>query len=101
MLWPRRKAARNSASTTSLTDKRSWPVPANFLPSAAEDIRILPELILIIAGVLVMLLEGMRDENEPSTIIPALTLIAIIAAIAGSFIAYANPGTAFQQMLII
>ena len=45
-------------------------MPANFLPSAAEYLRILPELILILAGVLVMLLEGMRDENEPSTVIP-------------------------------
>src|SRR5947209_2199013 len=101
MLWPRRRAARNSASRTSLTDKRSWPVPANFLPSAAEYLRILPELILILAGVLVMVLEGMRDENAPSTVIPALTLISIIAAIVASFIAYANPGTAFQQMLIV
>src|SRR3954470_9380074 len=99
MLWPRRRAARNSASGTSLTDKRSWPVPANFLPSAAEYLRILPELILMLAGTLVMLLLGMRsDEDEPWAVIPGLTLISIIAALGASFLAYTDPGPAFQQM---
>ncbi|MBC7927261.1 MAG: NADH-quinone oxidoreductase subunit N [Bryobacteraceae bacterium] len=81
--------------------QRSWPVPANFIPSTAEYLRILPELILTLAGVLIMLLEGMRNENEDSSLIPAVTLISIVAAIGASFISFSNPGTAFHGMIVV
>lgn len=76
-------------------------MPANFLPSAAEYVRILPELILTIAGVIIMLLEGMRDENEESSLIPGVTLLALIAALGAAMFAYTDPGTAFQGMIVV
>jgi len=76
-------------------------VPANFLPSASEYLRILPEIILTIAGVIVMLLEALRDEKEESTLIPLVTLIALVGALVGAIVANGDPGAAFQQMLVV
>lgn len=75
-------------------------MPVNFLPSGAEYIRILPELILTIAGVLVMMLEGLRGNRE-MPLIPAVTLGSMIAALGGAVIAMSSPGAAFQGMLMV
>jgi NADH-quinone oxidoreductase subunit N len=77
-------------------------VPTNYLPSAAEYLRILPELILVIAATLIMVLEGIRGRDpKPSSVIPGLTLLALIAALGATFVAFANGGAAFQQMLLV
>jgi NADH-quinone oxidoreductase subunit N len=76
-------------------------VPTNYIPSAAEYLRILPELILTIAATLVMILEGLRGTNRETAVIPGLTLLALVGALAGTFVAYADPGAAFQQMLLV
>jgi len=77
-------------------------VPTNYLPSAAEYLRILPELILTIAATLIMVLEGIRGRDpKPSGIIPGLTLLALIGALGATFVAFANGGAAFQQMLLV
>lgn len=75
-------------------------MPTNFIPSSVEYIRILPELILTIAGTLVMLLEGLRG-NRRSSAVPAVTFLALIGALIGTLVAQANAGAAFQQMLIV
>ena len=77
-------------------------MPTNYLPSAAEYLRILPELILVISATLIMLLEGIRGrDTKPSSLIPGLTLLALIAALGATFVAFANGGAAFQQMLLV
>lgn len=75
-------------------------MPVNFIPSGPEYLRILPELILTLAGTLIMVLEGMRGDRE-LRIIPALTFFSLVAALAGAFAAHSAPGAAFQQMLIV
>lgn len=75
-------------------------MPANYLPSGAEYLRILPELILTVMGTLLMIVEGAVGHRN-KTIIPALTMATLLAALAGSFVAYSNPGPAFQGMLLI
>ena len=64
-------------------------MPANFLPTAAEYLRILPELILTIGGVLVMLLEGMRAEGHQRVVGPlgaiAFTLVGLVFLLTGPF----------------
>ncbi len=76
-------------------------MPANFLPTAAEYLRILPEIILTVAGVIVMLLEAIRDENEESGLIPGVTLVAMLAALGAALVAHMNAGMAFQGMIVV
>ena len=35
-------------------------MPANYLPTTDEYLRILPEIVLILTGIIVMLIEAMR-----------------------------------------
>ena len=73
----------------------------NFMPSSAEYIRILPEIILTLAGVLIMFMEAViTDENKKSIFAP-LSLLALAGALVGTIMAYDDPGPAFQNMLII
>jgi NADH-quinone oxidoreductase subunit N len=75
-------------------------MPANLWPSAAEMVRILPEMILTVVGTLLMLLEawfGRRGRN----VYGHLSMIALLAAIAGACYAGARPGAAFGGMLLV
>jgi len=70
----------------------------SFAPSAAEYQRILPEIILTLAGTLIMLLEVLFRE-EQKRYFPALTIAALIAAFAAALTV--DPGSAFQGMLLV
>src|ERR671915_2247067 len=73
-------------------------MPANFLPSGVELFRFLPEIILTIIGTLVMVL----DPLMPGSRFPArLALGGMFGALWASIAAYATPGPAFQNMLIV
>lgn len=75
-------------------------MPTNFIPTADEYFRILPELILAIAGTIIMILEGLRGDRE-SKLIPAVTLAALLGSLAAAVAAYSNPGYAFQSMIVV
>jgi NADH-quinone oxidoreductase subunit N len=79
------------------------PTSTNFIPTAAEYIRILPEIILTIVATFVMIIEAMRDESRETGagLAPSVTLLGLLAALAATFVAYGQPGAAFQQMLIV
>src|SRR3954471_22375296 len=79
------------------------PNSTNFIPTAAEYIRILPEIILTIVAAFVMIIEAMRDESRQTGagLAPSVTLLGLLAALAATFVAYGQPGAAFQQMLIV
>lgn len=72
-------------------------MPASFMPSAAELLRFLPEIVMTVMGTLIMVLEGIwpRMNKGPLT---ALTLIGALAATAAAAL---DPGTAFSNMLMI
>src|SRR5229473_3190703 len=76
-------------------------MPANVLPTSAEYFRILPEIILSIAGVLIMFLEALFTKDEQRKIFGPLSVVALIAALVGSISAAGNPGAAFSNMLIV
>jgi NADH-quinone oxidoreductase subunit N len=78
-------------------------MPNNFIPSAAEYIRILPEIILSIIATWIMVMEGLRDESrtDSGSLAPAVSLLGLIAALGATFVANAQPGAAFQQMIIV
>jgi NADH-quinone oxidoreductase subunit N len=76
-------------------------VPANFLPpSAAEYIRILPEITLVVFGTLLMILEGLAGESHRRNL-AGLTMLALVAALAATWAAWTDPGPAFQGMILV
>jgi NADH-quinone oxidoreductase subunit N len=73
---------------------------ANFLPSSSEYIRVLPEIILTLVGVLIMFLEAVTKDDQKGIFAP-LSILALAAALVGAVMAYGDPGPAFQNMLIV
>lgn len=72
----------------------------NFIPSAAEYLRFLPETILTLAGLVIMFLEAVVPEEQKS-FLSWFTVGSVAAAIWASIAAFGDPGTAFSGMLIV
>lgn len=73
---------------------------ANFIPTADDYLRYLPEIILSVAGVVIMFLEAVMGERRK----PVLAWIAaagMLAAIWGSVVALGVGGVGFQNMVIV
>ena len=75
-------------------------MPANFLPTSSEYLRVLPEIILTLVGTLIMFFEGVLQEKRKGIYAP-LAVLGLIAALIGSIAAYGDPGPAFQNMLLV
>ncbi len=69
----------------------------SFIPSGVEYLRILPEIILTIAGVLIMFLAALQKDEENRGLFFGVTATALLAALVGALIAYQNPGPAFMM----
>lgn len=76
-------------------------MPDNFLPTGVEYLRFLPEIILTVAGTLIMILEGLAGDRPRRTGSGTLAVLAIVLAIGASVVAAAHPGYAFSNMLDI
>jgi NADH-quinone oxidoreductase subunit N len=72
----------------------------NFVPTSAEYLRILPEIILTVAGLFIMFFAALSKEQNRG-FFSAFTAAALIASIGGALIAGANAGPAFSRMLIV
>jgi NADH-quinone oxidoreductase subunit N len=75
-------------------------MPVNFVPSASDYLRLLPELIMIVAGTLIMLLVSVLPENKKNSL-ASFTLLAFVAALAAAVLANGNQGLSFSNMLIV
>jgi NADH-quinone oxidoreductase subunit N len=73
---------------------------AKFFPPAADLLRFLPEIILTIAGTLLLLLEAFKKDDDSRSVISTLAAIAIGVAMYGTVVAYQNPGTGFNGMIV-
>jgi NADH-quinone oxidoreductase subunit N len=71
---------------------------ASFVPTNADYARFLPELILTLAGVLLMLLEALRPEDKKSNA-GVFAILALVIALPAALLA--TPGPAFQGMLMV
>lgn len=71
-----------------------------FLPSSADYIRVLPEIILTLMGVFILFLEAVLSDDKKGIFSP-LTIMGLAGAAAGTFLAYGNPGPAFQDMIVV
>jgi NADH-quinone oxidoreductase subunit N len=78
-------------------------MPVNYLPTSAEYVRVLPEIILTIAGTLIMFIEGVfgLKGGGQKTIFFPFSLLSLLAALGGALLAYGDPGPAFQNMLMV
>jgi len=76
-------------------------MPVNLFPTGVEYFRILPEMILTIAGVLVMFMEAVFTNDDQRKIFGPFSIVALLAALAASLSASGEPGAAFSNMLII
>jgi NADH-quinone oxidoreductase subunit N len=73
-------------------------VPANFLPTSVDYARFLPEILLTLAGTMIMFLEALRPEGKKSYA-GVFAIIALIMALPAALLA--TPGPAFQGMLMV
>jgi NADH-quinone oxidoreductase subunit N len=74
-------------------------MPAEFMPSGVELARFLPEILLTIAGTLLMVIEAVAGRRWPN-LYGNLSLVALVAALGATLNAYRMPGTAFSGMLL-
>jgi NADH-quinone oxidoreductase subunit N len=68
------------------------------LPSAAEYLRFLPEIILLVAATLVMVIEPLTEKKNA---LAGFTVVAFLSAIAAAIFANGSPGTAFSDLLVV
>ncbi len=73
----------------------------NFLPTSAEYVRVLPEIILTLVATLIMFLEAVISDDKRKGIFAPLSILGLAAAMIGAVMAYGDPGPAFQNMLIV
>jgi len=75
-------------------------MPVNFAPTATDYLRFLPEIIMILAGTLIMLIEPLLGDRKKEGL-SFLTVIAFLAALVAAVMANNNPGTSFSKMLVV
>jgi NADH-quinone oxidoreductase subunit N len=68
------------------------------MPTNAEYLRFLPEIILTLTGILIMFLEAVLEDRQKGIFAP-LSIVGMAAALVAA--ATADPGAAFHDMLII
>jgi NADH-quinone oxidoreductase subunit N len=75
-------------------------MPVNFVPSATDYLRFLPELIMIVTGTLIMLLQPWLGTDK-RTALSSLTVAGFIGALAAAVWANCSPGSSFSNMMIV
>ena len=75
-------------------------MPANFAPTAIDYLRILPEILMIITGTLIMVLEPLIGGSKRNAF-SSVTLVGFIAALVAAVAANDHPGLSFSNMLIV
>jgi len=75
-------------------------LPTSFAAPPLEDyLRILPELVLSVFGMIVMFVDPLLDEERNQKPLGAIALVGALAALASTFTMASHPGTAFSAMV--
>lgn len=72
---------------------------AQVIPHAADYVRILPEIILGIFGMIVMVLDPLMDERRSQKTLGALALVGSLAALIATLFQAQYPGLGFWNMI--
>src|SRR6202451_3988386 len=69
------------------------------IPQAADYVRILPEIVLAVFGMIVMLLDPFLDERHNQKTLGIIALVGSLAALAATLFQSQYPGLAFWNMV--
>src|SRR6202051_713842 len=72
---------------------------SHMIPQAADYVRILPEIVLAIFGMLIMVLDPLLDEHRSQKTLGALALVGALAALVATLFQSQYPGLAFWSMV--
>ena len=72
---------------------------AQMIPHAADYVRILPEIVLAIFGMLIMVLDPLMDEQRSQRTLGALALVGSLAALIATLFQSQYRGLAFWNMV--
>jgi NADH-quinone oxidoreductase subunit N len=72
---------------------------ATTLPLSADYVRILPEIVLSIFGMIVMVLEPLLDEETGQKVLGLIALLGTLAGIGATWCMAQSPGLAFWNMV--
>ena len=75
-------------------------MPINTFATSLDMIRFLPEIILVIAGTLLMVLDPVINKRS-SSLFGHISILALLAGIGGALYGYAHQGPAFGGMLMV
>ncbi|HKS73489.1 MAG TPA: NADH-quinone oxidoreductase subunit N [Terriglobales bacterium] len=68
-------------------------------PHAVEYVRVLPEIVLVLFGVIIMLLDPLLDERRSEKILGTVGLVGALGSIAATLLQAQHPGPAFLGMV--
>jgi NADH-quinone oxidoreductase subunit N len=69
------------------------------LPQSADYVRILPEIVLSVFGMIVMLLEPLLDEENGQKLLGLIALLGALAGLGATWLMAQSPGLAFWNMV--
>jgi NADH-quinone oxidoreductase subunit N len=69
------------------------------LPQSADYVRILPEIVLSIFGMIVMLLEPLLDEEKGQKLLGLIAFLGALAGLGATWFMAQSPGLAFWNMV--
>jgi len=75
------------------------PDMTQIVPQAADYIRLLPEIVLSIFGMVIMLLDPLMDERRSQRTLGAIALVGSLAALAATLFQSQYPGLGFWSMI--
>jgi NADH-quinone oxidoreductase subunit N len=75
------------------------PAFSQTLPQSADYVRILPEIVLSVFGMIVMLLEPLLDEETGQKILGLIALLGAVAGLGATWFMAQAPGRAFWNMV--
>jgi NADH-quinone oxidoreductase subunit N len=75
------------------------PAFSQILPQSADYVRILPEIVLSVFGMIVMALEPLLDEEKSQKVLGLIALLGTLAGLGATWFMAQSPGLAFWNMV--
>jgi NADH-quinone oxidoreductase subunit N len=71
------------------------PAFSQILPQGADYLRVLPEIVLSVFGIIVMVLEPLLDEEKSQKLLGLIAFVGALAGLGATWLMSENPGLAF------